>query len=78
MHKKLKMETTSWNVSIINDILYRQVTSEQQVKQQIVSSPVLITTVLEAMHNDIGHPGKDRTLSLLKDHFYTPKDTSET
>jgi hypothetical protein len=24
------------------------------------------------MHNDMGHPGKDMTLSLLKDRFYWP------
>ena len=29
-------------------------------------------TVLEALHNDMGHPGKERTLSLVKDRFYWP------
>lgn len=32
------------------------------------------STVLheEALHDDMGHPGKDRTLSLIKDRFYWP------
>ena len=53
---------------IINDILYRQATSDEQVKRQPVLPSAHITTVREAMHNDMGRPGKDRTLSLLTGH----------
>ena len=51
----------------INDILYRQATSDEQVKRQPVLPSAHITTVREAMHNDMGRPGKDKT-SLLKGH----------
>lgn len=30
------------------------------------------STVIEALHDDMGHPGTDRTLSLIKDRFYWP------
>jgi hypothetical protein len=30
------------------------------------------STVIEALHNDMGHTGKDGTLSLIKDRFYWP------
>jgi hypothetical protein len=43
-----------------------------KVQQQIVLPSAHVNTVLEAMHNDMSHPGKDRTLSLLKDRFYWP------
>jgi len=39
-----------------------------------------VNTILEAMHNDVDHPGKDRILSLLKDRLYWPgmsKDVEE-
>ena len=52
----------------INDILYRQATSDEQVKRQPVLLSAHITTVPEAMHNYMGRHGKDKTLSLLKGH----------
>ena len=29
-----------------------------------------IPEVLKSLHSDVGHPGRDRTLSLLRDRFY--------
>ena len=68
------------HLHFINDVLHRQVTNNDKVQQQIVLPSAHVNTVLEAMHNDMGHPGKDRTLSLLKDRFYWPgmsKDVEE-
>jgi hypothetical protein len=48
-----------------------------KVQQQTALPPAHVNTVLEAMHNDMGHPGKDRTLSLLKDRFYWPGMSKE-
>jgi hypothetical protein len=60
--------------------LHRQVTNNDKVQQQTALPPAHLNTVLEAMHNDMGHPGKDKTLSLLKDRFHWPgmsKDVEE-
>lgn len=68
------------HLQIIDDILYRVVNTEDEVKKQLVLPSQLITTILQAYHNDIGHQGKDRTLSLLRDRFYWPgmaKDVEE-
>jgi len=65
------------NLRIINDILHRHVTSDDQEKQHIVSPSTHITTVLQAMYNDIGNSGKDIT---LKNRFSWPdvgKDVEE-
>jgi hypothetical protein len=59
-----------------NNILYRITTIEVKERQQLVLPAAHIPTVLQALHDDMGHPGKDRTLSLLR--FYWPgmyKDT---
>jgi hypothetical protein len=68
------------HLHFINDVLHRQVTNNDEVQQQIVLPSAHVNTVLEAMHNDMGHPGQDMTLSLLKNRFYWPgmsKDVEE-
>ena len=61
-------------------VLYREVTISDDRKLQLVLPSAHTNIVLEALHNDMGHPGKDRTLSLLRDRFYWPgmdKDVEE-
>jgi hypothetical protein len=53
----------------INKIVYRITTIEDEERQQLVLPAAHIPTVLHALHVDMGHPGKDRTLSLLRDRF---------
>lgn len=63
-----------------DDVLYRETTIDGEVRKQLVLPITHASTVLEALHNDMGHPGKDRTLSLLRDRFYWPgmhKDTEQ-
>jgi hypothetical protein len=65
-------------MKLINKFLYRITTIEDEERKQLVLPAAHIPTVLQALHDDMGHPGKDRTLSLLRDRFYWPgmyKDT---
>ena len=33
--------------------------------------------MFQGLHNDVGHPGRDRTLSLVKERFYWPRMTAD-
>ena len=37
---------------------------------QLVLPSAYVCDALNGLHNDIGHPGRDRTVSLLRDRFY--------
>jgi hypothetical protein len=52
------------HLHFINDVLHRQVTNNDKVQQQIVLPSAHVNTVLEAMLNDMGHPGKDEVRRL--------------
>lgn len=61
-------------------VLYRIVYDRETDIQQLVLPYGMRDTVLKALHNDIGHPGRDKTLSLLKERFFWPhmsKDVDE-
>lgn len=44
----------------------------------MVLPPCYVEQVLRGLHNDMGHPSKDRTLSLLRDRCFWPGMTSDT
>lgn len=58
------------NMKIIDGVLYRVTTTDEGERHQLVLPIAHASTVIEALHDDMGHPGKDRTLSLIKDRFY--------
>ena len=66
------------SLKIIRGLLYREVLTECETKNQLVLPSCFIEQVLKGLHNDMGHPNKDRTLSLLRDRFFWPGMTSDT
>ena len=63
------MSKTFNNLKMIRGILYREVKDGDNTIQQLVLPKVYQKTVLQGLHNDVGHPGRDRTLSLIRDWF---------
>ena len=58
-------------------VLYRNSQMDDQTKRlQLVLPKQFVSQALRHLHNDCGHPGRDRTLSLMKDRFYFPGMTS--
>lgn len=60
------------HLRLVDDVLYREVIIGEDRKRQLVLPTAYIQTILEALHDDMGHPGKDRMLSLIRDRFYWP------
>lgn len=65
------------SLRMIRGILYREVKEGDNIIQQLVLPKVYHHTVLQALHNDVGHPGRDRTISLIREMFYWPRMTAE-
>lgn len=67
---KTKCLFREWDKLELDDdgILYR-VTS---ARKQLVLPDQFKKTVLEELHNNIGHQGVDRTVSLIRDRFFWP------
>ena len=53
-------------------MLYRDAIIDGQVRPQLVLPSKFVSEVLDGIHNRCGHPGRDRTISLLRDRFYWP------
>jgi hypothetical protein len=60
------------HLRLVDDVLYREIIIGEDRKRQLVLPTAHIQTILEALHDDMGHPGKDRMLSLIRDRFYWP------
>ena len=51
-------------------ILYRRVEDGDSVREQLVVPEVYRKDVLKGAHTDIGHPGRDKTLRLLRGRLF--------
>ena len=43
-------------------VLYKTLKEDDQEKQQLVLPEVYRREVLQGLHNDVGHPGRERTM----------------
>ena len=74
----LAMHKLFSSLKLIRGVLYRELDIDNEKKHLLILPTCFIEQVLTGLHNDMGHPGKDRTLSLLRDRFYWPGMTSDT
>ncbi|MCW4250032.1 MAG: RNase H-like domain-containing protein [Candidatus Thiodiazotropha endolucinida] len=58
--------------SLVDGILYRNTVLDGQNARQLVLPAHLRDTVLRHLHDDLGHQGRDRTMSLVRQRFYWP------
>lgn len=63
--------------SFIDGILYKRAIKGSNVVQQFVPAKAVRFKIFTCLHDDLGHPGRDRTLSLVQQRFYWPSDTRD-
>ena len=62
-----------WNkLSLSSSILYRSTVLNGVETKQLVLPVRPYSIVLQHLHDDVGHQGRDRTLSLVRARFYWP------
>ena len=64
------------SLKMIRGILYREIQINNEKINQLVLPKCYRNLVLQGLHSDIGHPGKERTLSLVRERFYWPNMTA--
>ncbi|XP_053402677.1 uncharacterized protein LOC128557996 [Mercenaria mercenaria] len=65
--------TRDWLKLILKDgVLFRKSLVNGYERLQLVLPTNLRIDIFEALHNDLGHQGRDRTTSLFKERFYFP------
>ena len=49
--------------------LHKETTVDGEVRTQLALPSAFVSRALRGLHNDIGHPGRDRTTSLVREDF---------
>jgi len=65
------------NLKMKRGILFRTAEENNQKIEQLVLPEYYRKEVMRSLHNDVGHPGKERTLRLLKERFFWPGMTTD-
>jgi len=65
------------NFKIKRGILYRVIHDEDQVIEQLVVPDCYKKDILKGVHDNVGHPGKERTMRLMRERFYWPGMAAE-
>jgi hypothetical protein len=55
---------------IISYLLHRETATADKTTQQLVIPMEFRNKILTELHDKFGHPGRERTTSLIKDIFY--------
>ena len=58
------------NLLIEDGVLYRKTRISGEERKQLVLPKRYTDSVFEHLHDKFGHPGRERTLSLIRDRFY--------
>ena len=62
-------------VQIFNEIMYRETYKGGNQKYQVTIPASCLPTILTLYHYDMGHPGRDKSISLVQDKFFWHKMT---
>ncbi|MCG8048682.1 MAG: RNase H-like domain-containing protein, partial [Candidatus Thiodiazotropha endolucinida] len=57
---------------LVDSVLYRNTVLDDQQTRQLVLPSKFKDIVLKHLHDDVGHQGRDRTLSLVRSRFFWP------
>jgi transposase InsO family protein len=69
----VKRLLSNWHqLQIINDILYREINDDGELRKVIVLPQALTNTVLKQVHDNMGHQGEERTGQLARKRCYWP------
>ena len=60
------------NVVMKRGILFRKLMENEEEIEQLVLPTGYRNEVLKGLHNDVGHPGAERTMRLLRERFFWP------
>ena len=60
------------HLMVVDGILYRTTHQEGQPVKQLVLPESFRDTALKGIHDEVGHPGKEKTLWLARQRFYWP------
>ena len=70
-HPDVRRYLRDWNKLKLKDrVLYRATTIDGQEYDQLIVPTTIKDTILHALHDDMGHQGRDRTSWLVKTRFY--------
>ena len=74
IHPDLKSFLGVWDKLFLKDGV---LSLDRGKVKQVVLPSALKGMVLKGLHNDVGHLGRDRTLDLVRTHFFWPRMTSD-
>lgn len=73
MDRKLSSYLREWpHLVQLHGVLYRKTSVGGEERFQLLLPEALRSDLLQALHDDLGHQGRDRTTSLFKEKFYWP------
>lgn len=70
IHRGAEVSTIFKKLRVVNGILCKTVFHGDRNFLQLVVPQSYRVTALQGIHNDLGHPGKDKTLWLARQRFY--------